>query len=304
LSPHPVTIAKKIIPRPLLKRCLGLWNLYVVFRSAGARRAFENCEESGRWLEWEDLENIYKQYPSHEKYSFDPDVLEKRGRERAGEIVAFLPRRSDGLKSLELGALDAMTSYYLAQKGISATAIDITDSQFTDRVRDAGVSLHGMDAGALEFDDGSFDLVFSYNSFEHFSDPAKVLMEAIRVLKPGGYLYVYFGPLYPSPFGLHGYESIPVPYIQFLFQRETIEKFCADNNLGTIEVDTLNMWPAIGFRELFGTCESRLRKIRYVERYECTGSELIVKYPECFRGKVSEFDGLIIAAIEGLWQKR
>lgn len=304
MSPSPVTIAKKIIPRPLLKRCLGLWNLYVISRSAGARRAFKNCEKSDCWLEWEDLENIYKQYPSREKYSFDPDVLEKRGRERAGEILAFLPRCPDGLKSLELGALDAMVSYYLAHKGIGATAIDITDSTFTDRVRDAGVSLHVMDAGALEFDDGSFDLVFSYNAFEHFSDPAKVLMEAIRVLKPGGYLYVYFGPLYPSPFGLHGYESIPVPYIQFLFQRETIEKFCADNNLGTIEIDTLNMWSAFGFRELFGTCENRLRKIRYVERYECSGSELIVKYPECFRGKGSKFDDLIIAAIEGLWQKR
>jgi len=42
---------------------------------------------------------------------------------------------------------------------------------------------------SLPYDDNSFDYVVSFQVLEHTQDPAKVLKEAIRVLKPGGYLY-------------------------------------------------------------------------------------------------------------------
>lgn len=51
--------------------------------------------------------------------------------------------------------------------------------------------------------DESFDYVFSHDSFEHFEDPKEVLNEMIRVLKPGGYLLIKFGPTWMGPFGRH-----------------------------------------------------------------------------------------------------
>jgi len=42
---------------------------------------------------------------------------------------------------------------------------------------------------SLPFDNNSFDIVTSFQVLEHTQDPKQVLMEAIRVLKPGGYLY-------------------------------------------------------------------------------------------------------------------
>ncbi len=46
------------------------------------------------------------------------------------------------------------------------------------------------DALALSFDAASFDLVCIANSLHHFDEPAKILCEMLRVLRPGGHLLV------------------------------------------------------------------------------------------------------------------
>jgi SAM-dependent methyltransferase len=51
------------------------------------------------------------------------------------------------------------------------------------------LTLQRMDARSLEFDDESFDLVFSLSSIEHFGgnpEAAKAMQEMGRVLRPGG----------------------------------------------------------------------------------------------------------------------
>lgn len=46
------------------------------------------------------------------------------------------------------------------------------------------------DAMALSFDASSFDLVCIANSLHHFDDPAALLQQMLRVLRPGGHLLV------------------------------------------------------------------------------------------------------------------
>ena len=59
-----------------------------------------------------------------------------------------------------------------------------------------------MDAAAMTFADESFEFVYSMAVFQHLEDPAAVLDEMIRVLTPGGGLYLDF-ILYTSPYGSH-----------------------------------------------------------------------------------------------------
>jgi SAM-dependent methyltransferase len=47
-----------------------------------------------------------------------------------------------------------------------------------------------MDAHELAFSDGSFDSASVSNSLHHFADPAPVLAEMLRVVRPGGHVIV------------------------------------------------------------------------------------------------------------------
>lgn len=97
-----------------------------------------------------------------------------------------------GLRVLELGAGAGENSVYFALQGAEVTATDISPGMLEVVQRLA--ARHGVrvetrvaNAMALEFPDGSFDVVYAANTFHHV-DPAVALREVHRVLKPGGRL--------------------------------------------------------------------------------------------------------------------
>ena len=64
-----------------------------------------------------------------------------------------------------------------------------------------------MDATRLDFADDSFDLVYSFNVFEHLPDPAAVWQSSKRVLRPGGCLFTHLH-LFTSDSGCHDLRII------------------------------------------------------------------------------------------------
>jgi ubiquinone/menaquinone biosynthesis C-methylase UbiE/uncharacterized protein YbaR (Trm112 family) len=64
------------------------------------------------------------------------------------------------------------------------------------------------DAHDLPFQDGVFDAVISYNTFEHLAEPSLAAAELLRVLKPGGKVVVqsaFLQPLHEEPW--HFYNA-------------------------------------------------------------------------------------------------
>jgi len=96
----------------------------------------------------------------------------------------------------------------------------VPDSSQTRRY--FGINCSGSESG---FCRDCFDLVLGYNSMEHFDEPGLVVDECLRVLKPGGSMYFWFGPPFNGPFGPHLQHKIGLPYFHHLFPREVVAEY-------------------------------------------------------------------------------
>jgi len=214
------------------------------------KRIFENAKLLPAYLAQRELELLEKRYPFRPGYGYDPRSTERRGIVRAKELLR-LPRTSERNSYLELGCWDGMVCRHLQHAGKTTTAIDVRSDGFDERAQREGVKFILMDAEHLQFPEESFDFVFSYDSFEHFSRPDAVFHNAIKVLRKGGLLALSFGPLYLSPYGQHAYRSIPVPYCHILFPPSMLNDFAAARGLTPIDFGHVNGWTLGRYREFW-----------------------------------------------------
>ncbi len=93
---------------------------------------------------------------------------------------------------LEIGVGSGSHAQLLAKHAKFFTGIDITDyavRSTTERMKCFGIynaRILRMDAEKMQFDDNSFDYIWSWGVIHHSSNPENILKEMQRVLKPGG----------------------------------------------------------------------------------------------------------------------
>jgi SAM-dependent methyltransferase len=297
---RPGEAVRAVVPQGLLA---AAWTRQAQFGSYSAKRAFASASLTPEWLGAKALDVLESRFPPVADYSYEGDALDRRGAERARALLRL--ELAPG-RTLEVGAGDGMVSYHLVKAGFRATALDLSPKLFDDRAKAAGVEFLEGDAAAIPADDDQFEMAFSYNSFEHFADPTRVLDEMIRITRPGGLVHLHFGPLYFSPYGLHGYRSIKLPYCHLLFERHVLEQYVEDRRLPPIPFGELNGWSVTRFRRLWKARDGVIERVGYSEfpQLPPAGHELIVRYPSCFRSKTSDFDDLFVATIRATFRVR
>ena len=206
------------------------------------------------------------------------------------------------LKLLEVGAGDGMLGVLLNAVGHEVTLCDLDDWR-TEQAR--GLEFIAADCCArIPCEQDKFNVVCSFNTFEHLTDPSKAFKEMIRVTSDDGLLYLDFGPLYCSPWGLHAYRSIRLPYPQFLFSSTfTYAKLkklgIFDLGAPRAELQKLNGWKPTQFSELWNRANLEIVALRLVSDEEHLN--VIIEYPESFQGRGLSFQdvtcsNIIIAA--------
>ena len=278
-------------------------NAYRNTKTFAARRAFAEAGTSPAWLRPVMLEKLQREYAYPSTISYAPEALRKGAEQRVKKIYRRLGSRiSQCRRFLDVACGEGTLDAALSNQGKSVAGIDIR-KVFKPAIGPHGALFMQMDAAETGFRDESFDCVYSLASFEHFADPEKVMDEMVRVARRGGLLYLHFGPLFLTAYGLHAYHSLSVPFCQVLFPDDVLTGFCLANRLSPPDYSSLNQWTLDDFRDLWRKFAGRLRTLRYYEYKNVDFMDLIVRFPSCFRSKTDNFEDFIVPEIEVLFQK-
>jgi SAM-dependent methyltransferase len=107
-------------------------------------------------------------------------------------FFAMLPDVA-GLTGLDIGCGEGHNTRLLARRGARVTGLDISEV-FVAHARQAeieeplGITYRVASAAALPFADGAFDFATGFMSLMDVPETDRVLAEAFRVLRPGGFL--------------------------------------------------------------------------------------------------------------------
>lgn len=246
-----------------------------------------DMDDKTRPIDNDDTFNVLqKHYSGPGPYPYDSFSVFQRGVERALDIINITNNKVPGLNCLEAGCGDGMVSLALDTFGHAVSLADMEDWR-DPRAKALDFTQQNFSKG-LPFNDNFFDVVFSYNSFEHFDNPEYVFNELVRVTKKDGIIFLSFGPLYASPWGLHAYRTLLMPYSQFLFSQPYIEKKLDElgiNDLGKKRdtLQPLNRWTVSQFKKLW---QSEDLETLFCECYtDMNHLNLVLEYPEAFRGR-------------------
>ena len=97
-------------------------------------------------------------------------------------------------KVLDIGCAKGFLVKAFQDIGVDAIGVDVSSYAIKHGISS---NLILADATSLCFKSNTFDLVVSLHTIEHLHNPEKLIAEAKRVLKPGGYLFI----VTPTPEG-------------------------------------------------------------------------------------------------------
>jgi SAM-dependent methyltransferase len=130
---------------------------------------------------------------------------------------------------LDLGCSDgAITAGYLRRGARRVIGVDIDEAaiaQAKEQHSSPDLSFQVSGKASLPLADALIDVVVCYDVFEHVSQPAAMLEECRRVLKPGGKALIGTWGWY-HPFAPHLWSTLPVPWAHIFFSERTMLRAC------------------------------------------------------------------------------
>ncbi len=124
----------------------------------------------------------------------------KAGRQEYGnlqtnlEFIAETNLLQPGDRILEIGCGIGSVVFELSKQGYDITGTDISHKAIAYGLKKYGdIKLQVQPAEILQFGDGTFDIVLSFDLFEHIAQVDRHVSEVSRVLRAGGY-YLFQTP--------------------------------------------------------------------------------------------------------------
>ena len=271
---------------------------YYWYKYRKAKRAFEKAVPYRNFLPDEAFPEFVARYgkiPAMPNQDYSIGGMENLAAERVKEIGAAFPFKPASV--LEIGPGSGYVLKKFKEEGVGrATALDIVD-ELRPEVKQAGVDIVLSSADNMEaIADKSYELIVSWSALEHIPNPRRVFEECLRILKPGGYLFLQFGPLYYSPWGYHHYSVLKCPYLHLLFPEHLIHA----HGKATKGEDFAGYLPWTNGQplEAYDFMKEGLPYgyllYDYGSGYDYYSSHFITQYPEIFKSKDVSFDSFFV----------
>jgi 2-polyprenyl-6-hydroxyphenyl methylase/3-demethylubiquinone-9 3-methyltransferase len=132
----------------------------------------------------------------YESYNHPIALLRAENKARAPWVSLKIAEhfKTKNCSIIDVGCGGGFLSNTLAQQGHCVSGIDLSEESLSvahERDITGTVSYQKADAYALPFPEKHFEIVCAMDLLEHVEEPARVISEASRVLKPGGLFFFH-----------------------------------------------------------------------------------------------------------------
>jgi 2-polyprenyl-3-methyl-5-hydroxy-6-metoxy-1,4-benzoquinol methylase len=131
-----------------------------------------------------------------------------------------------GKRVLEIGCGMGLHAELMANAGASVVAVDISDTSVLSTnkrasLKNLSLDVRQMDATKLDFEDESFDFVWSWGAIHHAAQTGRIIKEIHRVLRPGGEVRVMVYNLE----GMPAYITIATKYLLNFWRGRSLDQY-------------------------------------------------------------------------------
>ena len=155
-----------------------------------------------------------------------------------------------------------------------------------------GVEFVRYDGGNVPLPDASFDVVFCVDVVEHLPDPERFVTDFFRLLKPGGWFLLSFGPPWYHPHGKHMWVKVPGWWSHLLFPRSSVMR--------TAGYPPTNSWADIGIRRLSA---GKFERILKRSGFQTLHQEVLIKKALSPLKRIPLLRELFISEVVGIYRK-
>jgi SAM-dependent methyltransferase len=176
-------------------------------------------------------------------------------------------RKPTALTIVEIGGGCGELSRYLANLGAKLYCVELNPIWAT-KAREycdgANVQILQTSGATTGVDANSIDRVILHDVIEHIADPLSVLIEAIRILKPGGELLVSFYP-WGAAYGGHTWAFLPIPWAHLFYSKKVLAEMRASkSNWHTTDLGATGLYKVTvgNFEKMASNAHFNIRSIQ------------------------------------------